>query len=65
MRPLTIIGIGFVGVLFGLVASLLMVLQIVPASFWLCFLSFAASVAGVFLGLIGTAWYTTLHRKQD
>ncbi len=62
MHPRTILILGFVLVLFGFVAPLLMVLKVIQPSFWLSFLSFGASVAGLFLGLVGTAFYVRLHR---
>ncbi len=54
-HPRVVIALGFVLVLFGAVAPWLMVTDVVPTSFVLCFLSYGASVAGVMLGLIGTA----------
>ncbi|MGQ9599570.1 MAG: hypothetical protein ACUVWZ_09155 [Anaerolineae bacterium] len=62
MHPKAILALGFVLVLFGVIAPLLMVLKVIEPSFWLSFLSFGASVAGLFLGLIGTAFYVRLHR---
>lgn len=62
MHPRTILILGFVLVVFGFVAPLLMVLKVIQPSFWLSFLSFGASVAGLFLGLVGTAFYVRLHR---
>ncbi len=49
------IRIGLILILFGFVAPYLMVIDIVEASLWLCFLSHAASVSGLFLGFIGAA----------
>ncbi|HET91540.1 MAG TPA: hypothetical protein ENN99_12510 [Chloroflexi bacterium] len=51
-----IIGGGILAVL-GVLGPLLMVLEIVPASFALSFLSYTASIAGVLLGMIGSAYY--------
>jgi len=58
-----ILGIGFILVTFGMVAPFLMVLKVVEATFWLSFLSFGASVAGLFLGIIGAVFYVRLNRK--
>ena len=63
MHPRTILILGFVLVLFGFAAPLLMMLKVIQPSFWLSFLSFGASVAGLFLGLVGTAFYVRLHRR--
>jgi hypothetical protein len=62
MQPWKLILIGFVLVLFGFVAPFLMVIKIVPSSFVLNFLSYGASVVGLFLGLIGAALYVRTHR---
>ncbi len=62
MQPWKLIPIGFVLVLFGAVAPLLMVMKVVPSSFILNFLSYGASVVGLFLGLIGAALYVRTHR---
>ena len=57
-HPKHMIVIGFILVLSGFLVPLLMVSQVIPASFALGFLSHGASVAGLFLGLVGAAWYT-------
>ena len=62
MQPWKLIVIGFVLVLFGFVAPFLMVMKVVPSSFILNFLSYGASVVGLFLGLIGAALYVRTHR---
>ena len=62
MQPWKLILIGFVLVLFGFVAPFLMVMRVVPSSFILNFLSYGASVVGLFLGLIGAALYVRTHR---
>jgi hypothetical protein len=62
MQPWKLILIGFVLVLFGFVAPFLMVMRVVPSSFALNFLSYGASVVGLFLGLIGAALYVRTHR---
>lgn len=57
--------IGFLMVLFGFVTPLLMVIQVVEASYLLGFLSYAFSVAGLFLGVIGASQYVRVHRKPE
>ncbi len=57
--------IGFVLVLLGAVLPWLTVMQIIPSNFAILFFSFGASLIGVFLGLIGAAWYTAEHRKKE
>ena len=63
IRPVRLIVIGFFLVLFGFVGPFLMVLGLVEASFALSFLSHAASVGGLFLGMIGTAMYAGARKK--
>ena len=62
LGPLGMIAIGFVLVLLGVLLPLLMVLRIVPPGFALSFIAYAASFAGVLLGVIGSALYARLKR---
>jgi uncharacterized Tic20 family protein len=57
MRPLYVILIGFVLVLLGVAIPLLMILKLIPVGFFLCFVAFAVSVAGVLMGIIGASRY--------
>jgi hypothetical protein len=61
--PRAVIAVGFALVLFGFVAPFLMVLRVIEPSFALSFLSHAASVSGLFLGLIGSALYIRMRRN--
>jgi len=64
--PPKLIGLGLLLVVLGVVGPFLMVLQVVESTFWLSFLSYGASTMGLFLGLIGAAFYARLHvRDQD
>lgn len=45
--------LGFLLVLFGAVAPFLMTLNVIYNTYWLCFLAYAASVVGLFLGTFG------------
>jgi hypothetical protein len=62
-KTLLIVGLGLV--LLGAVLPFLMVMRIIPASFALSFLSYGASVIGLFLGLIWAAMYAGKHRRQN
>ena len=62
-HPFATIAIGFVLVLLGAVLPLLMVMRIIQPNFPLSFFSYAASVAGLFLGLIGAAFYARRRRR--
>jgi len=57
MRSKLFILIGFLLVTCGAVLPFLTVIQILPNTFLLAFLSYASTVSGLFLGLIGSATY--------
>lgn len=61
--PLTIILLGFVFVVLGVVLPLLMMLGIIPTTFLVSFLSFALSVAGVLMGVVGASRYVVRRRQ--
>ncbi|NTW38139.1 MAG: hypothetical protein HGB17_19005 [Syntrophobacteraceae bacterium] len=63
-QPLRLILAGFVLVTAGMVLPFLMVLQVLESTFFLNFFSFAASVAGLFLGIIGGSMYVRLPREK-
>lgn len=63
IRPFWLILIGFLLVVFGFVGPLLMVVGVVEASFAFSFLSHAASVSGLLLGLMGTAMYAGARKR--
>jgi hypothetical protein len=63
-QPLRLILIGFVLVTAGMVFPFLMTLQVLKSTFFLNFFSFAASVAGLFLGIIGGSMYVKLSRDK-
>jgi len=63
MHPNRMIAIGFVLVLVGFVGPLLMVLKVIEPTFALSFLSHGASVAGLVLGIIGSAMYSRSGRR--
>ncbi len=62
MSPLTLILVGFLLMVLGILLPLGMMLDVVPATFALCFLAFAASVAGVFMGIVGASRYVARRR---
>lgn len=62
--PGMMIGIGFVLVLFGAVAPFLMVMKILPSTFFLNFLAYAASVLGLILGFVGSLMYIRDRRNH-
>ncbi|MFO3795713.1 MAG: hypothetical protein ACK8QZ_00250 [Anaerolineales bacterium] len=52
-------------VVLGALLPFLMVLQVLPSTFFLAFLSYASSVAGLFLGMLGISIYIRIHRPPD
>ncbi len=65
LTPVQMILIGFVLVVLGVVLPFLMVLHIIESTFFLNFFSYGASLAGIFLGLIGSASYVRERRRKD
>lgn len=57
------IGIGALLVVLGAVLPLLMVLHVLPSTFFLNFFSYIASVLGLFLGIWGAALYIIRSRR--
>jgi len=51
--------------LVGIVLPFLMVMQVLPSTFALNFLSYIASVAGLFLGIIGIAMRSVKAIRKD
>lgn len=64
-RPERLLIIAVFLLLFGCVMPFLMVTQAVRSTFFLNFLSFAASLAGLFLGIIGIAQHRIKSRKNE
>ena len=64
-KPVRLIVIGFVLVVLGFVVPLLMVNKTLESTFLLNMGSYAASTAGLFLGIIGGAMYVKKIRKPN
>jgi membrane associated rhomboid family serine protease len=48
----------------GVILPFLMVLHIIASTFFLNFFSYTASLVGLILGLIGSAYYVRLKKKK-
>ncbi len=59
-----LVGIGLVGVLFGFAVPFLTVLHVIESNLLLLFLSYAASVGGLYLGIISVAEAALERRKK-
>jgi hypothetical protein len=62
MTPAGLIALGFTLLLFGFCAIFAMVIQLIAPSFALSFLGYAASFAGLLLGLVGVAQHSRKER---
>ncbi|MGB9723096.1 MAG: hypothetical protein ACP5OO_03820 [Chloroflexia bacterium] len=62
--PWGAIALGFVLVVLGWLGPFLMVIKVIPASFWLSFLSYGLSVLGLFLGIAGASLYAIGRRRR-
>jgi hypothetical protein len=63
MRPWSLILIGFLLSVSGVVLPFLMVMHAIPSTFFLNFFSYLASFIGLVLGIIGASLYVRTHRK--
>jgi len=63
-NPKRLILIGFFLVLFGFISPWLMILDIVENTFFLSFLTYAAQVGGLILGMIGAAMLAGARKKK-
>ena len=63
MQPWKLILIGFLLSFAGVALPLLMVIHLVPSTFFLNFFSFGASMTGLILGIIGASRFVRENRK--
>ena len=61
--PLGLMLIGFVLVVLGVVLPVLMVIHLLPSTFFLNFFAYGASLMGLFLGIIGASLYMRGKQK--
>lgn len=64
MRAWKLILLGFLLCLSGVVLPFLMVIRVLESTFFLNFLSYTASILGLFLGIIGAAYYVRENRQK-
>jgi hypothetical protein len=64
ISPVQMILIGLVLMILGVVLPFLMVLKVIQSTFFLNFFSYGASLVGLFLGVIGSAFYLRQHKKK-
>lgn len=64
VNPVTMMIVGFVLMLIGVILPLLMVVKVLESTFFLNFFSYTSSLLGMVLGIIGTVFYAAGRRKQ-
>lgn len=62
MHPKGMMFLGIGLMIFGVAAPFLMIIKVLETSFWLSFLSYAASIVGMVLGFLGLFMYTKIDR---
>jgi hypothetical protein len=63
LSPKTLLIIGFSLALTGAFLPFLMVIHVLDSTFFLNFFSFGAQVTGLFLGMIGAAYYVSWRKR--
>jgi hypothetical protein len=63
ISPWGLILIGFLLVLAGMILPFLMVIHLLPSTFFLNFFAYGASLTGLFLGIIGASLYMRGSKK--
>ncbi len=64
LDPKVLLGVGFLLVVAGFVLPMLMVLQIIPSTFFLNFFSYGASLVGLIMGMIGAMSLIARNRNR-
>lgn len=64
-QPWTMILVGGGMMLVSVILPFLMVIQILRSTFFLNFLAYGLSVAGIFIGFIGMVSYVKIKRAKD
>lgn len=64
LSPIQFLVVGFLLVIFGVVAPFLMMARIIEPTYLLSFCSFAAQFVGLLFGIIGIATYTSNRRNR-
>lgn len=59
--PRLLLGIGLILLFSGWIIPLLILMHMIPSTFFLNFISWGASIAGLFLGFIGVATWSKMN----
>ncbi len=63
-RPWLFIVLGFILSLLGFILPLLMVIHLIPSTFFLNYFAAISMFVGLFLGIIGASYYIRMHRGK-
>jgi hypothetical protein len=63
MQPWSLILIGFLLSVAGVVLPFLMLIHTIPSTYFLNFFSYLSSFIGLVLGIVGASLYVQKHRK--
>ena len=64
-RPSSLLIVGFVLVLSGVVIPFLTITKAIPSNLFVLFASYIASLIGIILGLLWAAGYVREHRNRE
>jgi hypothetical protein len=65
LSPGKMIFIGFIMVIVGFILPMLMVIQVLKASFLLIFIAYAVSAGGLLLGFVGASFIVMANRPRN
>jgi hypothetical protein len=61
-EPRFLLSLGLILLFTGWIIPLLIIMHIIPSTFFLNFVAWGASISGLFLGFIGVATWTKLRK---
>ncbi len=64
-QPWQLFVIGGVLVTVGMVLPFLMVMRLIPTTFFLSFFAYGCSIVGLLLGIVASAMYVARKRRED
>jgi len=62
--PRFLLTLGLILLLTGWIIPLLIIMRVIPSTFFLNFLAWGASVAGLFLGFVGGAMWVRMNKED-
>jgi hypothetical protein len=64
ISPRFLLTLGLILLLTGWIIPLLIIMRVIPSTFFLNFLSWGMSVAGLFLGFVGGATWVRMNKED-